>query len=206
MEYRRFAPGESFVSTAAYHADRERAPHLEQAPHQWRLNAAADLVGFYLHGRGATEPLRVVDLGCGDGGLLSLLRARFGAAVNARGYDFQPSNAAGWAERGVTADAWNFVDGWPGVVDADLYVITEVLEHLEDPHGMLGQIRARGAALVCSSPWVEGPGNIDASHNWAWDVEGYTAMLGAAGFAVRRTATDSHFQVHLAVPRKLSDD
>lgn len=204
MEYRRFAPGESVVSTFDYHKDRERAPHLEQPIHRWRLDTAAGMVEEFVS---VYAPLRqptwIVDLGCGDGGLLSLLKRMLNQdLVTLNGYDFQPSNATGWSERGVNAWSLDFVSYWDQVISADLYVMTEVLEHLEDPYQMLTNVHERGAAVVCSSPWVEGPGNIDGSHNWAWDVAGYNEMLVKTGFVPVKYATNEIFQVHLAIPKE----
>lgn len=203
MEYRRFPRGQSPVSTFSYHEHRERAPHLEQPTHRGRLELAVDtvcLVIDYLEHLDRPS-LRVVDLGCGDGGLLQLLQSsRCGAGVIARGYDFQPSNAAGWGERGVRAESLNFIDNWSEVLHADVYVCTEVLEHLEDPHHLLRRVRARNAALVCSSPHDEHEGSIDASHNWAWDFPGYRALVDDADFDTVHHMTVDRFQVIGAVP------
>src|SRR5262249_11972954 len=106
MEWRRFPPGQSPVSTFAYHEHRERAPHLEQGTPRGRMELAFDLIIEFAstHRSPATH---VVDLGCGDGGMLQLLKPyeQNDPKIHARGYDFQPSNAAGWVERGVQADA-----------------------------------------------------------------------------------------------------
>lgn len=198
MEYRRFPPGESPVSTFDFHEHRERAAHLEQGIHHGRMVTALDLVARVAN---SFVPINVVDLGCGDGGLVSLIK-KLNNVERVRGYDFQPSNSAGWIERGVTENcsALNFVENWSEVVPADVYVITEVLEHLEDPHGMVRYIHDRGAAIVCSSPWMEYEGNIDACHAWAWDMPGYKQMLTNAGFNVIESRREGIFQVHLGVP------
>jgi hypothetical protein len=96
----------------------------------------------------------------------------------------------------------NFIERWDEIPLAAIYVATEVLEHLDEPYELLRKIHARGrVTLICSSPHDEGPGNIDASHNWAWDVEGYVTMLNSCGFTVVRTETDGRFQVHMAISR-----
>jgi trans-aconitate methyltransferase len=133
-----------------------------------------------------------VDLGCGDGGMLQLLHA---ADLSAVGYDFQPTNIAGWRERGVYALHLDFVKRWDDVVTADVYIITEVLEHLTDPHGMVAKIRARGAKIVCSSPYTETYESHDACHAWAWDQAGYAKMITDAGFTVIEHQTVNQFQV-----------
>src|SRR5215831_18702300 len=149
-EWKLFDGDEPHVSTFAFHEHRERAPHLEQSVHQGRLNLARELVLVaaewvrvarkFEAGRRVT----VVDLGCGDGGLLQLLGEDH-QIVTAHGYDFQPSNVNGWADRQVNATSLNVVEDWATVADADVYVITECLEHLARPHEMVRRIYARGA-------------------------------------------------------------
>lgn len=198
-EWRLFPEGEEpFVSTAAFHSDRKRAPHLEQGVHRPRLDKAAELVADVVSrvaGR-ETVPAEVIDLGCGDGGLLSLIQGL--PNVNAYGYDFQPSNAAGWAERGVDARVLNFVEKWSRVPPADVYILTEVLEHLADPHRMVWNVAQRGGLLVASSPWTEHAGSHDACHAWAWDMDGYRALMEQGGMRVLRHEQAGMFQVLLA--------
>lgn len=201
MEWKLFDTDVPFVSTFEFHKDRERAPHLEQAVHRGRLEIAASLV------RSAAERIRtqyggsrivkVVDLGCGDGGLMSLLTADPDLAVV--GYDFQPSNVVGWEERGLVAQTFsmNFVDNWHWVIDADVYVITECLEHLNDPHEMVRRIANRKAYIVASSPYTEHAGSHDECHAWAWDPAGYEALMTTAGFKIAEHRQDGMFQIIL---------
>lgn len=158
----------TFPSTEEYHRDRERVPHLEQSWHCGRLFAAAKMVR-------SVKPNSVVDLGCGDGGFLSVIQ-QYG--VRCWGYDFQPSNGEGWDERGVDGrleDVFNtdFEPEW-----ADLAVMTEVLEHLEDPHSTLAWVASNVKYLVASSPKDELPGDhVCDSHIWSWDWEGFEALI-----------------------------
>lgn len=203
MEWKLFDGDVPFVSTFEFHRDRERAPHIDQPTHQNRLAVAARMARAVDHEwRGDSAP-HIVDLGCGDGGLVARLRED---GLSAWGYDFQPSNAAGWRERGVTefCERLNFVEHWAHVRVADLYVITECLEHLADPHGMLRGIRDRGAQIVASSPAKEHAGSHDACHAWAWDMDGYAELMRNAGFDVREQVRDvigGMFQLIWAVPR-----
>lgn len=197
MEWRLYPEGETpHVSTAEFHADRERAPHLEQPIHRPRLEKAAEFVWLAIAEMGSTDLVTVSDLGCGDGGLLSLLRNSDG--VTAWGYDFQPSNAAGWRERGVTAYALDvFGADREAIVPGEISVCTEVLEHLADPHGIVEWLAGASEYLVASSPWTETDLSHDACHAWAWDMDGYRALLEGGGFQVIRHETVGMFQVIL---------
>lgn len=192
MEWKLFE-GRSHVSTAEFHADRETAPHLEQVFHQERLKTAAEL---------ATKACRayhiatVVDLGCGDGGLLSLLPDD----LTSWGYDFQPSNVASAPRRGVDVRYANFLED--DIAYGELALCTECIEHLEDPHGFLERLSHNVRLLVCSSPMNETDEWHDTLHAWAWDVEGYRAMLDSAGFDVLETREVWPFQVHVAAARR----
>lgn len=184
------------ISTAEFHRDRERAPHLEQAGHRPRLLAAAALVQQAVTLCGL-PPAPVTDLGCGDGGLLSLLRAQ---AIRCWGYDFQPSNVAGWAERGVDGRAADVFGADRDAVEVgDVAVMTEVLEHLANPHEAVRWVGERARYLVASSPWRESPAQHDECHAWAWDFAGYADLMRQGGFTVQRHEPVGPFQVLLAV-------
>ncbi|WP_393075315.1 methyltransferase domain-containing protein [Streptomyces sp. LN704] len=200
-EHKLFDGDVPHVSTAEFHAHRERAPHLEQPVHQGRLNAAFAFIIEALQVHAAVKPgtddVTLSDLGCGDGGLLQTLRGVVG--LTAYGYDFQPSNAAGWAERGVNArQADVFGTDRDRIILGDIAVTTEVLEHLADPHGAVRWIGEHSRYLIASSPWNETPESHDECHAWAWDQYGYRALIEQGGYTVLRHETVGQFQVILA--------
>lgn len=164
-EYRFFDGDVPYVSTYEFHEHRTRAPHLEQPDHSARLRKVAELV------RGL-HPQSIVDLGCGDGGLLSLLQD-----IPTRGYDFQPSNADGWAERNVTARAMDFIAHPERIIWGELAIMTEVLEHLADPHAAVELVSHNSKYIVASSPHSETPEHHAEEHAWGWDMEGYQQLF-----------------------------
>lgn len=193
-EWKLFDGDVPYVSTFEFHEHRERAPHLEQEAHQGRLFRAAGMI------RESGGPLETFsDLGCGDGGLLSLVQDAF---YRAWGYDFAPANIPGWTQRGVTAEALDVFNIPPEARDWKVAVgsvaaMTEVLEHLADPHGVVKWLHDMGEVrdLVCSSPHDENAGSHDECHAWAWDMSGYASMITEAGWRISAHEQVGRFQV-----------
>jgi hypothetical protein len=176
-------------TTPEWHAKRERAPHVDQPGHRPRLQVAAQMVHL------VWEPdMTVVDLGAGDGGLLSLLDR---VPVDKKwGYDLSQSNVAGAAQRGQNVIFGDCVDGLIGW--GNIAVATEMLEHLVDPHGFVRKIADHSRFLVASSPWTETKDAHYEFHAWAWDVPGYAELLESNGWSILSHISVSWFQVVLA--------
>jgi 2-polyprenyl-3-methyl-5-hydroxy-6-metoxy-1,4-benzoquinol methylase len=164
-EWRLFTGDTPHVSTLDFHAGRARAPHLEQPDHRARLLRTAELI----HQLNLTS---VVDLGCGDGGLLSLL-----TGLDAWGYDFSPINQAGWVERGVTAEVRDVFNARDVPRWGECAVATEVLEHSAQPHSIVEWIARHARYLVASSPHRETDQQHSDCHAWAWNDLGYRALI-----------------------------
>lgn len=180
------------VSTAHFHADRDRADHLGDPHHRPRLEKAAE---FVRQAAATLDQPTVSDLGCGDGGLLSLIQDD----MEAWGYDFAPANAAGWAEREVKAEQLDvFGDDKDRVRFGYITVMTEVLEHISEPLPAACWVRENSRFLVASSPWVENGKNYDECHAWAFDPWGYRALIESARFRILRHELVQGFQVVLA--------
>lgn len=194
-ETRFFDPANPPVwTTPEWYEPIERAPHLEQPEHRDRLLRAAEFVRQAVEW-GATT---VSDLGAGDGGLLSLLDD---LSVPAWGYDLTPANVdAAVNERHVAVTRANFLTD--SVQLGDCVVLTEVLEHLVDPHGVLAELhdpQRTPEFIVASSPMNETWESRYEFHTWGWDHDGYAAMFEAAGWIVRQHLSWSPgFQVLLA--------
>jgi Methyltransferase domain len=172
-----------------WYAGRDHAPHLEEG-HRPRLQAAATFAAQAAYTLGVDT---VVDLGAGDGGLLSLL----GPALHAWGYDLQPANVEAAKRRSVDVRLGDAVAG--DVEWGQVAVCTEMLEHLVDPHEFVCRIGQHAQALVCSSPMDERPGQAYEFHTWAWDLDGYRALVEQGGWRIIRQRPVGRFQVILAV-------
>jgi hypothetical protein len=119
-----------------------------------------------------------LDLGCGDGSLLRRIS------------ECRPDTKL----RGITASADDamhaYAYGLDGVEVGDFMrrqiyweevtVMTEVLEHLLDPHAFLKTIKSE--YLVASSPSAETDTWHYEHHAWAWDLDGYRKLIEDAGW------------------------
>lgn len=180
-EYKLFDGEIAPFTDSEFYRDREAAHHLEQGGHTERLVKAAEYVKYAYDQLSQDYVPTVSDFGCGDGGLLQYLRDTYG--IVGWGYDMQPSNVVhAQNTRGVDVRLTDFSDG--SVEYGDIVIMTEVLEHLSDPHGALATIPDTTAYLIASSPFHETADAHYEFHNWAWDDDGYDAMIEKAGFNI----------------------
>lgn len=112
-----------------------------------------------------TGTATVADLSCGDGAILAQSR--------------HP-----WAERYLgdyttTGPIETAIQTLPRV---GMFVLSETLEHVEDPDALLADIRARARHLLLTTPHGE-TGDANPEHYWGWDTDDIRAMLSAAGWA-----------------------
>jgi hypothetical protein len=188
MEARLFPEGTvPDYTKAEWYADRERAPHIDEALHRPRLELTATMCR--LTGRATLS-----DLGAGDGGLLWLLRDD---PIVAWGYDLQQSNVDGAMERGVHVRLGDVIDG--PIDYGEISVATEMIEHLLDPHAFVAQVLQHSEVMIASSPWTETAESHYGYHTWAWDQAGYRAMFEGAGWRVEMHQATGMFQVLMAV-------
>lgn len=107
------------------------------------------------------------DLSCGDGWILKHVKARtkyFG--------DFAP-------KYDIEGPIEKTIDSIP---DVDLFILSETLEHVDDPELVLTKIRAKTRHLVLSTPSNETDPNLNIEHYWGWDEKEIEDMLVKTGF------------------------
>lgn len=207
MEWRLFPEGTvPEYTTPQWYAGRERAPHLEQPGHRERLLLTFDMLKWVVDRYPARHT--VSDLGCGDGGLLSLVSgmpyagsdqlAVQAGVVSAWGYDISPEAVKGAHDRGVIAYVHDVVADPQGVEWGNISVATEMLEHLVDPHAFVRKIRENSWYVVASSPFNENDRGHYEFHTWAWDMTGYRKLFEDNGWSVISHGTVQSFQVLVA--------
>ncbi len=175
-------------TTPEWYLSREHAPHLEQEGHRQRLIKSASFVAQAVLGH---KDATVVDLGAGDGGLLSLLSE----SIKAWGYDLMPENIEVAKRRGVDVRLANVLED--EIEWGTIAVATEILEHLVNPHDFVCEIAKHSKYIVASSPLNETPDNHYEFHTWCWDMQGYADLIGQAGYDVLRHENMGHTQVIL---------
>lgn len=160
----------------------ESHPHIpgdHQVGHSERINMVVGVIHTLMMTR---EWWTVSDIGCGDGSFLARL-AGHARIVSLWGYDAGRGNLRRAETIGVIAREADIV------VDdlsyGDITTITEVLEHLVDPDAMLRRITSE--YLIATSPSAESNDWHYEHHAWAWDRDGYVALVERNGWKVFET-------------------
>ena len=77
----------------------------------------------------------------------------------------------------------------------DLFILSETLEHLDNPLEVLKQIRKKTKYLLLSTPqnnW----GDENPEHYWAWDKEGVEELLKESGFEPIAFMSEKLWYIH----------
>lgn len=110
------------------------------------------------------------DLSCGDGAILR------GLDISESVYgDLVPSTQVNLNKAGPILETLEEIS------PVDLFVLSETLEHVEDPKTLLSDIRSKSAVLVLSTP--EGETTDDnPEHYWGWDRHDIRGLLESTGW------------------------
>lgn len=106
--------------------------------------------------RDADRPLRIVDVGCGDGMCTELTAASGAGGHHVAGIDWAAGPLKQAAGRGLTLVRGSLDTGLPFASDSlDVVILSEVVEHLVDTDGGLAElyrVLRPGGHLVLSTP------------------------------------------------------
>lgn len=151
----------------------------------------------------------VIDPACGDGSIvLHANRLRSLSEVRLNDISVPTIDSIRFAP----LPDWTYSSGTiEGLLDPelgqqfDVIVLTEILEHLEDPDLILRLAALKARFLVASSPEMrKGQTDTNAEHLWQFDKRGYEKMLTDNGWRTFQythlgfPATEYDFQIWLA--------
>ena len=150
--------------------------------HELRLLTTAGAIAWL-------EPRSVADPACGDASIeIELLRLRnldqlYLGDISAPQIEYnQRAAELNHGRTHVTHRVCDAIDFLDGLVFVDVVVLTEILEHVEDPESILRAARGKASHLVASSPLGEKPEHNNHEHVWSWDKDDYRAMLVSTGW------------------------
>jgi SAM-dependent methyltransferase len=177
-EWRLFEKGTiPYFSTDEFFATHPWIEPAHQIGHAERMEMVADAFRDLISNAHVTS---VLDLGCGDGSLLRMIRENVAPGAKLRGITRSPDDAMHALAYGLDVEVGNFLTSviqWEEVT-----IMTEVLEHLYDPHGFLARIESK--YLIASSPSAETSDWHYEHHTWAWDLVGYLDLIEDAGWHI----------------------
>lgn len=174
--------------------------------HVERVAASVEMIEQY-----ARHIRTAADLSCGDGAILRSLPGLRTAWVG----DLNASAPGDWP--GSTQ--WEIVP--PGLLPdsladlpepVDLYVLSETIEHMDDPDALLRALTSCATYLFLSTPLDEAAHSGNAEHYWSWGQADMHEMLMDAGWSpleYRKLVPRStvhlpdtyHYQLWMAVSR-----
>jgi hypothetical protein len=166
---------------AAFYSERypDGYRHDVWADHVERIKVSADLIDRY-----ADQFRTAADLSCGDGGLLTLisrhLRTAYFGDVNGAPVSALVSGFAGSTVAVPPGLLPGTLEHLPEPVD--LFVLSETIEHVDDPDALLRAVRDHARYLFLSTPVDEQPYVRNPEHYWSWGQDDVHRMLQDTGW------------------------
>lgn len=167
------------------------AVHVEEDRLHWYFRARLAVIRSVLRSVLPARPVRLLEIGCGTGNMLSAL-SEFGEAVGLEANDtlLAVAQAAGLdARKGALPDDLGGTQGW-----AEIVLLLDVLEHLDDDVAGLRRARetlGEGGLLLVTVPafgWLWSGHDIALGHRRRYTSAGLRRVVEAAGYRVERVS------------------
>lgn len=140
--------------------------------HRFRVDLSASIINRMID----EWPIEsVADLAVGDGRIIGQL-----LEVHRVVYDIAEANIDNLSiecEKTVADIDTSSVE----MPEVDLVILSEILEHIENPDQILKNVRSKTKYIFISTPLNEGI-HVNPQHYWVWDDEGVGKMIEEAGF------------------------
>lgn len=158
----------------------EQYDHTAWEDHVYRVEKTIEFAETQIMHSPITTKLEVVDLSCGDAIIAMTLASE----------PILGDYTEGYQHYGPIEQTAKELDEWE---DKRLWILTETLEHLDNPLRVLDEIAHRTDYLLLSTP-IHNSGDVDDNpqHYWTWDREGVELFARAAGFEVLAYDTIKH--------------
>ena len=173
-EWKLFTEDTPRASTVEFFAAHPWVPPAHQAGHAERTDMVTQLVSDVV---GQYNPASISDLGCGDGSLLARIS---GLSIPVWGYDAGTQNVQVAQGQGLDVRQGDLLTD--EIAYGELITCSEVIEHMARPHEFVASLPGR--LLILSSPSAETGDWHYYDHTWAWDMEGYAALVEGAGWTI----------------------
>jgi len=114
----------------------------------------------YVHS--SNQPLRILDVGCGVGRVLSLFKQYYSGAIETVGLDFDQNATALTRSKGHAAIQGMFEEAEIRAGSFDCIYSSHVIEHVADPKAFLKKVKSAlkpGGLFFCETPNI---GSVDA--------------------------------------------
>lgn len=153
--------------------------HDRWPDHVERIKASADLIERYTGGIKSAA-----DLSCGDGALLNMISRHLDIAYFGD-LNGTPASAVTWCKaqslRHLTPGQLpESLADLPGPVD--LFILSETIEHMDDPDALLRALAGVSRYLFLSTPVDEDANVGNAEHYWGWGQADVHRMLQDNGW------------------------
>lgn len=141
--------------------------------HVERVEASVEMIRRY-----AGNIRTAADLSCGDAAILRGCADMLGAVTlgDVNGVPDDVADPTPWRRASRAMGVYTLPPGeLPESLDrlgqdtVDLFVLSETLEHMDDPDLLLGLLTRRARYLFLSTPVAETPETGNPEHYWSWD-------------------------------------
>jgi hypothetical protein len=161
-----------------------RRDNFTWADHVLRVQLTGALISWF-------APDTIIDPACGDGTIVAAahrarpIEAARMADISRPNFYYVGGEMRGSLPSKMTVACQTIEETLAEDNFFDLIVLTEILEHVEDPTAILKMARKRANVVVASSPLFRDESRLDDNpeHLWQFDIEGYGEMIEEAGWA-----------------------